>query len=124
MIDDADYAAAFGLDLLGRAPGDEPGGAPGDATGEVPDDEPGDDPADAPLSARALWTHLLDQVGDALPARHRRAVENILEHGTLARRLVAALGPAPGREALRAVYAELAGCLRDNRLFEPQPTER
>ena len=104
VIDDGDYTAAFGLDRPGHSASQEPG--------------------DAPRTARGVWAHLLGQVGDALPARYGSAIEHILTHGTLARRLVAALGPRPGREALRAVYAELAGCLRDNRLFEPDRTRR
>lgn len=51
-----------------------------------------------------------------------RAVEHILEHGTLARRLVDRLGAAPDREAIRHVYSELAVRLQEDRLFDPDPS--
>ncbi len=67
--------------------------------------------------AAAIWRHLLDEVGDGLPTAHARTVERMIEGGTLARRLVTALGNAPSRDRLREVYGELSDCLEENRLF-------
>lgn len=70
-------------------------------------------------TAGEVWAGLRDAVGDALSATHAAAIDHILRHGTLARRLVDALGDAPDRERIRRVYAELAGCLREGRPFSP-----
>lgn len=87
-IDDGEYLAAFGLN--------------------------------APLSAGALWEHVLaaadGMLDDLLPASSA-TLSAILHQGTLARRLVAAAGASPGREALRETYAELARCLEAGRMF-------
>ena len=71
-------------------------------------------------TARDLWAHLLETVRDDLAPEHAAAIGHILEHGTLARRLVTALGAAPDRDALRSVYGDLAACLRENRFYDPR----
>lgn len=50
-------------------------------------------------------------------ARWRPALDTILERGPLARRILHALGPAPDRARLQAVYRRLCDCLRSNSLF-------
>ena len=70
-------------------------------------------------TAGEAWADLRSRVGGALPPDHAAAIDPILEHGTLARRLVDTLGASPARERIREVYAELAGCLRDDRPFRP-----
>lgn len=75
--------------------------------------------ADGPLTAGELWGHIYRSVSGTIPEPNARAIELILDRGTLARRLVAALGAAPRREDVREVYALLAGCLAENRLFDP-----
>jgi len=68
--------------------------------------------------ARALWEHLVETTQPA--ANHVQPVlEQMLQHGCLARRLLRAAGARPSRERLREVYAELCSCLADNRLFLP-----
>ena len=64
---------------------------------------------------RDAWRRTLDRaVGDA---SWRDTVEVILERGTLATRIVQAAGPRPSRNGLREVYAGLAACLDEGRLF-------
>ena len=50
-------------------------------------------------------------------ASWRDTVEVILERGTLATRILQAAGPGPSRSDLREVYARLAACLDEGRLF-------
>ncbi len=72
----------------------------------------------APLPAGEFWRRLADELlpRDA-PARAPLAL--ISAQGTLATRIRAACGAAPGRERLRAVYGELADCLQEGRSFAP-----
>jgi len=64
---------------------------------------------------RDAWRRTLDRaVGDA---SWRDTVEVILERGTLATRIIQAAGPRPSRNGLREVYAGLAACLDEGRLF-------
>lgn len=72
-----------------------------------------------PQAAGEVWARLADAVGDRLAPRHAAAIGHILEHGTLARRLVAALGDAPTRDEIRGAYRGLAACLRENRQLAP-----
>ncbi len=118
LIDDGRYAAVFGLDSdVARNP------RRGTGARDFHRRAPG-----GPPTAGTVWAHLYDQVGHSLPSRYARVIEQILEQGTLGRRLVAALGAAPGtapgRMELRDVYAELAGCLAANRLFDPGSASR
>jgi hypothetical protein len=48
-----------------------------------------------------------------------RALAVIRDHGPLARRLVQALGPAPDRARLAAVYGRLCDCLEAAEPFLP-----
>ncbi|HEX5067018.1 MAG TPA: glutamate-cysteine ligase family protein [Myxococcota bacterium] len=54
---------------------------------------------------------------DALAAPERKALAHILAHGCLAERILEGAGEAPSRDILRAVYAELCDCLRENRPY-------
>jgi carboxylate-amine ligase len=69
--------------------------------------------------AGELWGHLLDSVlpRDASTAAWREPLDLILERGTLARRILRALGPEPGIEKIRDVYRRLCDCLEDGTLF-------
>jgi glutamate---cysteine ligase / carboxylate-amine ligase len=72
------------------------------------------------LTAAELWRHLAQSVGPKSRSAHpsvRPAVEMILERGPLARRILTAVGPAPSRDRISAVYRELADCLADGRMF-------
>ena len=73
-------------------------------------------------SAREVWHALFDRCGDDAIAWNpdaRRPLALLDTRGPLARRLVAALGPEPSREALRDAYRELADCLAANRSYDP-----
>jgi gamma-glutamyl:cysteine ligase YbdK (ATP-grasp superfamily) len=66
--------------------------------------------------AGELWRHLAEAVlsgGEAF----RPALRVILERGTLARRLLAALGPSPSAARLREVYGDLCDCLEEGEMF-------
>jgi carboxylate-amine ligase len=70
---------------------------------------------------RDLWQHLVETTVAKEPgfARWREPLELIARRGCLARRLLVAAGPEPGREDLHALYRRLAGCLARGELFEP-----
>ena len=72
-------------------------------------------------TARELWRHLLDQAmsGREEQEQWREPLELILETGTLARRIVMAVGADYGRDSLREVYRRLARCLARGELFRP-----
>ncbi len=70
--------------------------------------------------ASDVWRALLARAWargsqDGLP--WRGALDVILEEGPLSRRILRATGPTPSREALHGVYARLAACLAEGRLF-------
>jgi len=71
-------------------------------------------------TAGELWTELLDRVWPASSEGARTwrpTLDVILRHGSLARRLRQALGEAPSRARLHAVWAHLCDCLHDNEPF-------
>jgi hypothetical protein len=82
-------------------------------------------------TAGEVWRHLrasLDATLD-LAGESRQALDVILEHGPLARRILRALGadtglPAPvearlDHASLRTVYARLSDCLASGAIFVP-----
>ncbi len=71
-----------------------------------------------PTTARAVLEHLLASHETALPESARADVTWLVGNGTLAQRLVHALGPNPTKAALHAVYARLADCLQQAERFE------
>jgi carboxylate-amine ligase len=80
---------------------------------------------DSPLygrrgEARELWRHLaLRMHGAPHRALWAAYLDFVLEHGPLARRLVAAAGREPRREDLARLYAKLRACLEQGQLFDP-----
>ncbi len=69
-----------------------------------------------PTTAGAVWASLAERVfgADALPP----ALRTILDHGPLARRILAATGDTPDRATLRRVYGSLADCLARGESFD------
>ena len=67
-------------------------------------------------TAGDVWRHLAATVLQA-PPELEPALAIILEHGPLARRLLAAAGPAPSRAQLRDVYGRLCDCLARGESF-------
>jgi gamma-glutamyl:cysteine ligase YbdK (ATP-grasp superfamily) len=65
-----------------------------------------------PLPAGEAWRVIADRV---LPGD--RDVGELLSLGTLSTRIRHRLGPAPDRDRLRGVYADLCDCLAEGRLF-------
>ena len=73
-----------------------------------------------PTTAGELWRHIAaDVLSPERQAAFGPALATILERGPLARRILRAVGREPARERLREVYAELAACLLEDRLFDP-----
>ena len=71
-------------------------------------------------TAGDVWAHIVgatDDGADDARAWWRPALETILGRGTLARRILAAVGGDFRREHLRAVYGELAHCLAEGRML-------
>jgi gamma-glutamyl:cysteine ligase YbdK (ATP-grasp superfamily) len=77
----------------------------------------------AARTAQEVWQALFDRhlAPDRDGAEHRPALELLLEEGCLARRIVHRVGEKPTREALTALYRELADCLREGRLLRARP---
>jgi gamma-glutamyl:cysteine ligase YbdK (ATP-grasp superfamily) len=76
-------------------------------------------------TAQALWRHLYDTLRASGDLRDEPCLEVILRHGTLARRLVNALGQKPSapRSRLAQVYGSLCDCLARGQMFVPQSPE-
>ena len=69
---------------------------------------------------RDLWQHLIESFLSREPgyADWSPALETILEHGCLARRILRATEGETDRETLQAVYERLADCLARGEIFE------
>jgi len=67
-----------------------------------------------------LWTHLTETliVEEGTVQELEPALLTILRKGTLATRILDAVGPSPSVEAIREVYARLADCALQGRMFE------
>ena len=77
--------------------------------------------AAAPTAAD-LWRYLLArpvQSSLTIDPDSQRVVAQILEHGSLSRRITEALGTAPTRAQLTEVYQDLCQCLECDRLYLP-----
>jgi carboxylate-amine ligase len=73
-----------------------------------------------PMTAGELWAHLAATLLTGASDDDRaalRALDVIFSRGTLARRIVRALGKAPSRERIQRVYRELCECLSEGRMF-------
>jgi gamma-glutamyl:cysteine ligase YbdK (ATP-grasp superfamily) len=65
-----------------------------------------------------LWRHVTEQTFDG-PAELAAPLDVILAEGTLARRILTAVGADPDRPRLARVYGELCDCLDAGRSFQP-----
>ncbi|GAB3549576.1 glutamate-cysteine ligase family protein [Noviherbaspirillum agri] len=73
--------------------------------------------------AEELWECLVERMmeeNDYETARWRTPLQTILRKGTLARRILQAVGSDYSRPQLHAVYRELSDCLQEGRMFEGQ----
>lgn len=77
-------------------------------------------PSGPRASAQELWSHLLEltRKTGSLPARFAPILQKLLHKGSLARRILRAVGPESERERLVEVYRELGACLGEGRFFE------
>jgi gamma-glutamyl:cysteine ligase YbdK (ATP-grasp superfamily) len=76
--------------------------------------------SDHRVSAREVWTWLLEDLGAArlaLGPPARAALGTILTRGPLARRILRATGRNPKPEQLREVFARVADCAVEGRMF-------
>jgi carboxylate-amine ligase len=67
-----------------------------------------------------LWQHILERIvrsGNGPMDKWRREIDVILKEGTLAQRILKALGPDQSRENIISVYKKLSGCLAQNKMF-------
>ena len=78
--------------------------------------------ADAQCSAAQLWRHLLQPLlADSGPAAPwKAALETVLEHGPLARRIRRAAQAGGPRNGLEQAYRRLCDCLAHGRAFLPE----
>lgn len=68
-------------------------------------------------TAGELWRHLYGELRHQL-GEYASASVFLISHGTLARRIVAATGPAPDRARLHKVYERLCECLGAGEFFD------
>lgn len=75
-----------------------------------------------PLAAGEVWQRLLERTGtsEKLPADAAAILQRIAGEGTLARRIVGAVGEDCAPSRLRAVYGELCHCLAEGEMFVPE----
>jgi gamma-glutamyl:cysteine ligase YbdK (ATP-grasp superfamily) len=73
-------------------------------------------------SAKAsdLWKHVLDRMirsGNSPLEKWTNEIDVILSEGTLAKRIVKAIGTDQSKENILQVYKQLSGCLAQNKMF-------
>ncbi|AUC80663.1 glutamate-cysteine ligase family protein [Lacinutrix sp. Bg11-31] len=73
----------------------------------------------APATINNVWKHLYQTVKPKLHATHHDAIELILAEGTLATRLLKAVGNDTTEKHIITVYRNLQKCLITNTLFKP-----
>ncbi|HYG18258.1 MAG TPA: glutamate-cysteine ligase family protein [Ohtaekwangia sp.] len=73
------------------------------------------------VTANKLWAHIVNTLSPASEPlqKWKPELDVILGQGTLARRIVKAVGEVPERERINTVYRKLASCLAQNKLFIP-----
>ncbi|MBK8338898.1 MAG: hypothetical protein IPK99_02285 [Flavobacteriales bacterium] len=69
------------------------------------------------MTAQRLWEHIAQELRSELSNSAQEVITHILQHGCLAQRILARTGPSPNAETVRKVYAEIAACLQEDRLF-------
>jgi len=69
------------------------------------------------MSVKNIWKHLYNLAKPNIHKSHYEAIEAILDEGTLATRIVKALDSDVSEKKIKKVYAELAICLQENKMF-------
>jgi carboxylate-amine ligase len=70
-------------------------------------------------TAGGIWERLYERVKEAVSEKHKETIEFILNNGSLASRILAAVNDDFSEENLHKVYIELGLCLAQNKLFKP-----
>lgn len=71
------------------------------------------------MTARDVWSLLIEQVSPDLNHADQRALEFILQQGNLSERILRACRKEYNRSTLTRVYRQLADCLLHNEVFQP-----
>lgn len=71
------------------------------------------------VSVKNLWKHLYGLAKDQIHETHHESIETILNEGTLATRILNALGTDFTEAKIKNVYSRLADCLQKNTVFLP-----
>ncbi|MFV0573451.1 MAG: glutamate-cysteine ligase family protein [Xanthomarina gelatinilytica] len=66
-----------------------------------------------------IWKQLFEMAKPNIHESHHAALEVILNQGTLATRILKAVGNDYSEKNITKVYTQLAQCLQDNAMFEP-----
>ncbi|MDR5590199.1 glutamate-cysteine ligase family protein [Christiangramia sp. SM2212] len=68
---------------------------------------------------KKIWKNLYARIGEKLDKNHQKHIEFLLQNGSLSTRILKALRNDFSTENIQKVYAKLADCLQDNRMFRP-----
>jgi len=74
---------------------------------------------DESISVKNLWRHLYGLTKEQIHESHHKTLETILNEGTLATRILKAVGEDYSGRNIKKVYSKLANCLQENTLFLP-----
>lgn len=75
--------------------------------------------SEATASINDVWKHLVSECQPETDALTAPALQTLLDHGPLSRRLTNSLASKPSRSELMDVYQQLADCLHCGRMFLP-----
>ncbi|GGW69459.1 carboxylate-amine ligase [Winogradskyella epiphytica] len=70
------------------------------------------------VTVKEVWKHLFQSVKSKLHKSHHNAIELILEEGTLATRILNAIGDDSSEKHIISVYRQLQDCLKQNKMFQ------
>lgn len=71
------------------------------------------------VSVKNLWKHLYGLAKDQIHETHHESIDTILNEGTLATRILKAVGTDFTEAKIKNVYSRLADCLQKNTVFLP-----
>ena len=74
---------------------------------------------EASISVKNLWKYLYELVKENIDESHHESIDIILNEGTLATRILKAVGQDYSETNIKKVYHTLAKCLQENKLFIP-----
>ena len=70
-------------------------------------------------TAGELWETLYERVSDGISPKHRKSIEFILSHGSLATRIQKGILNDYSLVNINSVYSELVACLETNNFYKP-----